>query len=192
LRSRDFAAGSVLKAFEDRLYKKAHAEGATADDDLAKPLRLYDGRVEPGWVDYNGHMTESRYLQVFGVAADALARRVGIDAAYLAAGFNYYTVETHMMHRREVADGEPIHVTTQLLGMDEKRLHVFHSLYRTKDDVLLASGEQMLLHVDTKENRACPVRADIRARLQHIAEAQRGLPRPGAAGRGIALPSGTG
>jgi carnitine 3-dehydrogenase len=192
LRSRDFAAGSVLKAYEDRLHEKAHAEESVSGDDHGQPLRLYDGQVEPGWIDYNGHMTESRYLQVFGVAADALCRLVGIDAAYLASGLNYYTVETHMMHRREVAAGEKIHVTTQILGMDEKRLQLFHSLYRSRDELLLASGEQMLLHVNTRESRACPVRDEVRPRLQSLADAHRGLPRPAAAGRGIALPSGTG
>jgi carnitine 3-dehydrogenase len=192
LRSRDFAAGSVLKAYEDGLHEKAHADEIASGDDRGKPLRLYAGQVEPGWIDYNGHMTESRYLQVFGVAADALCRLVGIDAAYLAAGLNYYTVETHMMHRREVAAGEKIHVTTQILGLDEKRLQLFHSLYRSRDELLLATGEQMLLHVNTRESRACPVRDEIRPRLQRLANAHRGLPRPAAAGRGIALPSGTG
>ncbi len=192
LRSRDFAAGSVLKAYEDGLHEKAHADESVSSDDRGQPLRLYAGQVEPGWIDYNGHMTESRYLQVFGVAADALCRLVGIDAAYLASGLNYYTVETHMMHRREVAAGEKIHVTTQILGMDEKRLQLFHSLYRSRDEVLLASGEQMLLHVNTRESRACPVRDEIRPRLQRLADAHRGLPRPAAAGRGIALASGIG
>jgi carnitine 3-dehydrogenase len=186
LRGRDFAAGAVLKAFEDGLYAKAHpAEGAAETDDPAKPPRLFVGRVEPGWVDYNGHMTESRYLQVFGDAADALYRRIGVDADYLAAGFSYYTVETHIMHRREVESGAAIHVTTQILGADEKRIHLFHSLYRTTDETLLASAEQMLLHVDTKASRACPARADVQATLRRLADAQRSLERPAAAGRGI-------
>ncbi len=192
LRGRDFAGGAVLKAYEEKLHERAHAGERAAGADPEGPLRLYDGRVEPGWIDYNGHMTESRYLQVFGLAADALCRRVGIDAAYLAAGFNYYTVETHMMHRREVAGGENIHVTTQILGMDEKRLRLFHSLYRSRDGLLLASGEQMLLHVNTNESRACRLPDDIRARLQRLADSHRGLPLPAAAGRGIAMPSGSG
>jgi carnitine 3-dehydrogenase len=133
-------------------------------------------------------MTESRYLQVAGVATDAICRLAGMDAAYLAEGFTYYTVETHMMHRREVAVGEKIYATTQILGMDEKRLHLFHCLYRGKDDLLLASAEQMQLHVNSKEGRACALRADLRARLQRYADAHRDLPRPEAAGRHIALP----
>ena len=43
------------------------------------PLRLHETRVQPEWVDYNGHMTESRYLQVFGDSSDAFFRYIGID-----------------------------------------------------------------------------------------------------------------
>ena len=37
------------------------------------------------WVDYNGHVHESRYLQLFGDATDALLGELGVDADYLAA-----------------------------------------------------------------------------------------------------------
>ena len=47
-------------------------------------LRLGSSKYEvrPEWIDYNGHMTDSRYLQVFGDATDALftvrGRRRGV------------------------------------------------------------------------------------------------------------------
>ncbi len=186
LRAQDFAGGSVLKAYEEALYAEASG-GRPAAPDLAQPLRLHETRVEPGWIDYNGHMTESRYLQVVGYATDALFRLVGVDAAYQAAGLGYYTVETHLVHRREVAVGEAIHVTTQVLGADEKRIHLFHSLWRTEDGTLLATAEQMQLHVDAKASRACPARADIQAALARLVAAQHHLPRPREAGRKIAL-----
>ena len=62
-------------------------------DDLAQPLALHAAQVAPEWVDYNGHAHESRYLQVFGDASDALFAYLGIDAAYLA--------ERQLLHRRE-------------------------------------------------------------------------------------------
>jgi carnitine 3-dehydrogenase len=193
LRGRDFAAGAVLKSLERQLYERA-APSAVASSvtgaaiDPAKPLRLLKTRVEPGWIDYNGHMTESRYLQVFGDASDALFAYLGIDAAYLAAGLSYYTVETHIMHRREVSEGEPLYATTQILGADDKRLHLFHALHKTRDDTLLASAEQMHLHVNTRESRVCPARADVGARIEQLAQTHAGLPRPADAGRRVAMP----
>ena len=49
--------------------------------------------MRPEWIDYNGHMTDSRYLQVFGDATDALLRFAGIDDAYRKAGRAMYTVD---------------------------------------------------------------------------------------------------
>jgi carnitine 3-dehydrogenase len=185
LRSHGWGAGEVLKAFEEKLYEASHAHVMGEGDDLSQPLRLHEARVLPEWIDYNGHMTESCYLQVFGDASDALFRYVGIDEAYHRAGLSYYTVETHIMHLREVEAGAPLHVATQILSTDEKRIHLFHSLHRSDDGMRLATAEQMLLHVDTNAGRACPARPDVLARVTRIADVHRDLPRPDFVGRQV-------
>lgn len=189
LRGRDFAAGSVLRAFEEKLYEHDASAMVNADHKVSGPLRLHTAKVEPRWVDYNGHMTESAYLQVFGDTSDALFRYIGIDAAYRASGLSYYTVETHIVHLREVREGEPLHATTQILAADEKRIHLFHELYRTRDEMKLATAEQMQLHVNTAESRACPARANVLDQVMRIAEKHRRLPRPENAGRQISMPT---
>jgi carnitine 3-dehydrogenase len=188
LRTHRFGAGAVLDDYERALFDAGHPRVMANDDDLSRPLRSHTARVLPEWVDYNGHAHESRFLQVFGDASDALLRYIGIDAAYLAAG-SYYTVETHLSHLREASAGEHLHVTTQVLGFDDKRLHVFHELYRSGDDVLLATAEQMFLHVDTTEGRARPARPEILARIAKLAAAHAALPTPERAGRAIGIPA---
>jgi carnitine 3-dehydrogenase len=185
LRTHDVGAGAVLAAHEKTLFDSGHGAVMRGADDFAKPLRLHDARVLPEWVDYNGHAHESRYLQVFGDASDALFRYVGIDAEYLEAGGSYYTVETHLSMLREAYAGQRLHVTTQVLGFDAKRLHVFHDLYRTDDDALLATAEQMFLHVDTAAGRAGHARPEVLERIGRIAEAHAMLPRPERAGRAV-------
>jgi carnitine 3-dehydrogenase len=189
LRTHRVGAGAVLDDYERAHFDAAHPRLMAGDDDLSQPLRLHAARVLPEWVDYNGHAHESRYLQVFGDASDALLRYIGIDAAYVAAGGSYYTVETHLSHLREASAGEHLHVTTQVLGLDDKRLHLFHELYRSGDDVLLATAEQMFIHVDTTEGRACPARADILAQLAKLAAAHAALPTPERAGRAVGIPA---
>jgi carnitine 3-dehydrogenase len=120
---------------------------------------------------------------VFGDTTDALLRAIGVDSAYLAGGGSYYTVETHLSHLGQARAGDELQATTQLLGHDSKRLHVFHSLHR--GDELVATAEQMLLHVDTAAGRAAPARADVLERLERIAAAHVALPRPPQAGRAI-------
>jgi acyl-CoA thioesterase FadM len=154
---------------------------------VAAPLTLYRGAVDPAWIDYNGHMTEASYLTVFGNASDGLFRYVGIDEAYRAAGRSFYTVETHINFYREAAEGEPLRVTTQILGLDEKRLHFFHKLYHDGTGDLLATTEQMLLHVDMQAGRAAPMPPHIHAALAAVLAAHAGLPRPTEVGRQIAI-----
>jgi carnitine 3-dehydrogenase len=185
LRTHRHGAGAVLDAWEKSLFDRTPEE----QDDVSQPLRLHTARVLPEWIDYNGHAHESRYLQVFGDSTDALLRFVGVDAAYLANGGSYFTVETHLSHLGQAVAEDPLHVTTQLLGFDEKRLHVFHSLYRSSDDELLATAEQMLLHVDAQTGRAGPAREDLLARVGAVAEAHAGLPRPDRAGRSVGMPA---
>jgi carnitine 3-dehydrogenase len=82
-----------------------------------------------------------------------------------------------------------VHVTTQVLGFDDKRLHLFHELWRSCDDVLLATAEQMFVHVDTTEGRARPARPEILARIARLAAAHAALPTPERAGRAIGIPA---
>ena len=76
-------------------------------------------------------MTESRYLQVLRDSSDALLLFLGIDEAYHQRAGSYFTVETHIMHLKEVKALEPMHTTTQILRSDDKRLHVFQTMYHS-------------------------------------------------------------
>jgi len=182
-----WGAGEVLKGYEEKLYRLAQSEATQRPYDPSQPLRLIDTAVQPDWVDYNGHMSESRFLQVFGDASDALFRIIGVDEAYRNRGLSYYTVETHILHLKEVAGLEPIYATTQVLDADQKRLHLFHRIHHGRSDAVLASAEQMLLHVDTGAQRACPAAPEVLAKVEEIRSAQAALPRPDQAGRAIGI-----
>jgi carnitine 3-dehydrogenase len=172
LRAEETGAGATLAAWERELL----AGGPT-------PLR----EIPPEWVDYNGHVHESRYLQLFADATDALLGTVGVDAGYLAAGGSYFTVETHLSHLRQLEAGDRVQVTTQVLDSDDKRLHVFHVLLRQGEAEPVATAEQMLLHVDTEDGRAAPAREPVRARVAELTRQHAALPRPERAGRSIAV-----
>jgi carnitine 3-dehydrogenase len=183
LRSQRYGAGAVLAEHEARLFERA-AAGSPAPDPT-QPLPLVETVVDPEWVDYNGHLTEARYLHVFAEATDAFLRHVGIDAGYLGGGHSAYTVETHLRHLHEVVALEPIRVETQVLGADEKRLQLFHTMTHAQGGEALATAEHLLLHVDTKAGRACPWVEPVAARVAEAAEAHAALPRPEGVGRSI-------
>jgi carnitine 3-dehydrogenase len=182
-----FAAGEVLARTERELYERAG--GAVASPAPADGrLRLHEALVAPDWIDYNGHMTESRYLEVLADSTDAFLRRIGIIGPYIDSGRSYYTVETHIRHLGEARAGDRIYVATRLLGHDAKRLHLFHELFSALDDAPVATGEHILLHVDRAAGRSTLAGAEILAALDEIANVQRELPRPEAAGSAIRGP----
>jgi carnitine 3-dehydrogenase len=143
--------------------------------------------VRPEWIDYNGHMTDSRYLQVFGDATDVLFRSVGVDDAYRRSGRAMYTVESHVTHGAEAKALEPLYVLTRVLGVDEKRVHLFHALHRRRDETLVATGEQMYLHVDTNAGKAALMDSAVRAKLEEIRTRQAGLAPPAQQGRRVGM-----
>lgn len=198
LKQFNIGAGATLRAVEARLYEE-NARGAREKVSAAMAgrgstgggeaggLRLMETHVRPEWVDYNGHMTDSRYLQVFGDATDALWRSVGVDDAYRASGRALYTVESHVTHSAEAKPLEPLYVLTRVLAVDDKRVQVFNALHRTRDDALVATGEQMYLHVDTKAGKTTSMDPSLREKLGRIQASQSGLVPPAQAGRHIGM-----
>jgi carnitine 3-dehydrogenase len=185
LRQYDIGAGATLRALETRLFQDAASAQAPRANEAGRPLRLLDTVVRPEWVDYNRHMSDFRYGQLFGDAVDVLFRRAGVDETYRAAGRAYYTVENHIKHLGEAKVGEPLYVTVQVLAADDKRLHVFQRLHRGRDDRQIATAEQMYLHVDTKAAKASPADPKIRAKFEAMRNEHAEVPLPPEAGRAI-------
>jgi carnitine 3-dehydrogenase len=189
LRQYDIGAGSTLRKLEERLYKDAGAAAGAKSGSVSAqqgtPLPRLDTVVRPEWVDYNGHLTDFRYGHLFGDAMDVLYRQLGIDEAYRKGGHMFYTVESHIKHVGEAKTGEPLYVTIQVLSVDDKRLHVFHRLHRSSDDALIATGEQMHLHVDTVAGKATPVDAALRGKLDSLRQAHAKHPVPSEAGKPV-------
>ncbi|HXA35571.1 MAG TPA: carnitine 3-dehydrogenase [Steroidobacteraceae bacterium] len=185
LRQYNIGAGATLRSLEARLYQEAGAARAARPAEPGKPLRLLDTEVRSEWIDYNRHMSDFRYGQLFGEAIDTLFRQVGVDESYRASGRMYYTVESHILHLGEAKAGEALYVTAQVLAVDDKRLHVMQRVHRGRDDKQIATAEQMYLHVNTSAAAAAPADPVVRAKLESIRSDHAALPRPPEAGRSI-------
>lgn len=154
---------------------------------IAAPLRLISPVVPAEWVDYNGHMSESCFLLVFGDQSDAFFRLIGIDEAYRQAGQSLFTVQTMIFNLAEAHLGDQLELSLQLLDADNKRLHIFHAMHNAATGELLATGEQMLVHVDLGLGKSKPMPEQLQTRVQAILAAHAALPRPPQAGRNIAI-----
>ena len=177
LKDRNWGAGKVLKDHDKMLAAQLPAPPK------AEAMVMAHMQVLPGWIDYNGHMTESRYLFAGSETCDNFLRLVGADMDYVKGGHSYYTAESHIMHLGEAKLGDRLTGTLQVLHADEKRMHIFTRILR--GDEVVATVEQMLLHVDMKAGKTCAASPAVIAKLMPIAEAHKALARPESAGRHV-------
>ena len=56
-------------------------------------------------------------------------------------------------------------------------------MYHGETDALLATTEQMLLHVDMQKSAAAPIKQQVHQILEKIMQAHRELPKPSQVGR---------
>jgi acyl-CoA thioester hydrolase len=154
----------------------------------AAPLATYRTAVPADWIDYNGHMNVAYYVLAFDRGTDGLLDHLGLGARYRAAtNRSIYVLEAHVTYEREVKEGDPIAVTTQLVDADEKRLHVFHRMVHEREGYLAATNELLALHVDLAGPRAAPIPAAAQSVLAELLAKHRGLAPPPQLGRRIGI-----
>lgn len=188
LRSQGYGPGGTLMRWEQGLRERAPRAQLR---DGSGPLLAPTISVPSDWIDVNGHVAESRYLQLCSDATGTVTRYIGIDAEYRSRSGAYYTLETHLCHLGELHAGDRIQVSTQVLGVDDKRLHLFHVISREGGERPVATGEQMLIHVDAASKRSGPVKGGVRESLWRLAQVHAQLPRPERASASIRLPLST-
>jgi acyl-CoA thioester hydrolase len=145
-------------------------------------------RIEPPWIDYNGHLNMAYYHVLFDRAVDEAFALVGIGPAYVKRRrHSFFTAEVHARYLRELNAADPVRVTLQLLDCDAKRLHFFQRLFHATDGWVSATSEQLALHVDMEAKKAAPFPDDVAGSLAAMKASHALLPRPAAAGRRIAM-----
>ena len=155
---------------------------------MTEPLRLWKGEVLPEWVDANRHMNDGYYAVAFGEASWRVQDHLGLHAEYRErTGGTLYSVEAHLTWDRELALGQRLHIESLVLGVDTKRLRVFHRLFASDEGYSAATMDVMMLHVAQAEGgvRTAPFPADIARHLERAAAEHAALGVPAEAGRTV-------
>ena len=147
-------------------------------------------RVEPQWIDYNGHLNMAYYNVLFDRAVDEAYELIGVGVDYVERRRrSFFTAEVHLRYLRELHAGDLVRVTFQLLDFDRKRLHTFEQLFHAEQGWVAATSENMSLHVDMKASKAAEFPPEVTRRLAQMKASHGRLPRPEAVGRRIAMPA---
>jgi acyl-CoA thioester hydrolase len=154
-----------------------------------KPFLSSVMRIEPDWIDYNGHLNMAYYQVIFDRAVDELWLQLGIGPGYRKErNLSTFTAECHVRYLREIHLTDPVQISILLVAADEKRIHTFEELRHAEQSWLSATAENMSFHIDMALRKTAPFPPDIRARLDAVAKAHQALPRPDGIGRRIAMP----
>lgn len=156
---------------------------------FAAPVVSRVMRVEPQWIDYNGHLNMAYYNVLFDRGIDDTYAPLGLDETYLRTrNGSFFTLEAHVLYLRELRENDPVQVSLQILDHDTKRIHAFQELRHAGEGFLSATSEIMSMHVDMTTRRAAPFPEDVLARIAAMHAAHRAMPRPPQAGRVIGIP----
>jgi acyl-CoA thioester hydrolase len=162
-----------------------------ADDGLPRPTPFLSSemQIEPQWIDYNGHLNMAYYNVMFDRAIDELWLELGIGPPYMKERHgSTFTAECHVRYLREINLGDPVQIAILLVAADAKRLHTFEELRHATEGWLSATSENMTIHIDMAARKTAPFPADIRARIEAVANAHSTIARPEGIGRKVTMP----
>ena len=155
---------------------------------IEAPFDQHRDIVRPEWIDYNGHMNVAYYMLAFDNATDTFYNALGVGADYKEGGnFSTFTLEAHITYDREVMQGDPLRITTQLLDFDAKRIHYFHQMYHAEAGYIASTNELISIHIDMRIRRSAPMPDPLLERLAAMRDAHAALPKPPQAGRIIGI-----
>lgn len=158
---------------------------ATDDRPQARALLTLERTIQDDWLDYNGHATEWQYYKLLSDAMENFLRAVGFTEEYRGDGYSFFAVEGHLRNLRECRAESPLRVFSEMLGFDRVRLHVFQYIVDASRDLVVATGEHLLLHVDTRERRAVALTPYMKDRLSAASMQCPALIRPRGMSRAI-------
>ena len=160
-----------------------------ADPVFAAPFVSSIMRIEPPWIDYNGHLNVAYYNVLFDRAVDEVYELIGLGPAYLARHkHSTMVVEAHVRYLRELKLDDPVRVTVQLLDYDAKRIHLFEELKHATAGWVSATSENMTLSVDMTTKKVAPFHDSVLRLLARMKAAHALLPPPDDAGRSVGMP----
>ena len=155
---------------------------------MHESLSVNDFRVDPDWVDSNGHMNVACYVLVFDKATDAVYDDWDMGIDYVEkSGCSVFTLGMNVDYLRELFEAGPIRISTQLIGFDAKRLHYFHRLYHAGTGDLAATNECLCMHVNLDTRKSQPFPDALLHRLHSVAERHRSAGMPAQLGRRLRI-----
>ncbi len=154
-----------------------------------KPIKVdLDMKVEPEWIDYNGHMNVAYYLLAFDKVIDEFHNKLGLGPNYKKnTNKTTFALESHIIWIKEMLLGEKMNFTIQLLDQDKKRIHLFLTMLHNKRKIEVATYEVLSMHIDLTTKKSCNFPEKIQKKIENIMNNHSNIPKPKLSGSKVGI-----
>ena len=146
-------------------------------------------KVEPAWIDYNGHLNMAYYNVLFDRAGDEAFASVGLGPDYVKErNASFFTLECHLTYVHELHAHDSVRIETQFLDYDAKRVHYVQQMFHATEGWLACVTEIIVMHIDMNLKKSAPFPADVMEKIEGMRAAHAHLPVPPQVGHRIGIP----
>lgn len=125
--------------------------------------------VPEEFIDTNGHMNIGRYLEVSAWGLWESTKPAGLGKDYIETrNFSTFTAEHHLRYLSELQLGDELTVHPRMLQRSDKVMHSITFVLDRTREVLAATCEAVLIHVDMGTRRPAAFPADIAVGLDAL------------------------
>jgi len=152
-------------------------------------LFTYRVKINPDWIDHNGHLNVAYFVLAFDYATDAYYETCLIGNAYpVESGCSVFTLGMDVDYLTELFAGDVVEITTKLLDWDYKRLHYYHTMVSLSTRKIAATNECLGMNVNLQSRRSAPFPERVQQKLRDLLEQSKGLPCQQKQGRRLTIP----
>lgn len=156
--------------------------------DELEGVYITEGKVIPDWIDVNGHMNVAYYVKAFDLGVDEQWIQLGMTHEYIVSEqYSTFSVESHVTYQREIKVNEEYIIGSSILAYDEKRIHLFQTMYKKEINEIVATAEWMILGIDLRTRRVSPWPDKVLQSLKEMVSRQNNISWPDEAGKKMGI-----
>lgn len=151
-------------------------------------IEVYQNRVQPDWIDYNGHLNDAYYVVAFSKGLDGAIEAIGMDAAFREQqNVSIFTLQCMTHYFKEINQDEPFTITARLVDADHNKAHLYLQMWHAETGAEHAAFEALVLHMDMSIRRPAPWRAETQTRITQWYQTDQQQPQPDKMGAHIGI-----
>ena len=120
------------------------------------PYPGIEKKVTEEMCDLNGHMNVTFYTKIFEEGSYEMFNQLGMGFDYINSGYSTFTLEQNLRYVKENLLGDKISTHYRIVNVNRKLIHHVGILLNN-DKELSAIEEILLIHIDMKKRKSCPM-----------------------------------